>query len=116
MKPTTALELAAFGQCPSQARASGDPDEDGHLGRRGPRLAGERRRPNLEWLSGRLGRPSRRSRQAHAREGKGIWLWRAIRRARRRRRRLTDPDGYRIELVQWPPGHLDGITAADFQW
>jgi hypothetical protein len=39
----------------------------------------------------------------------------AIRRARRRRRRLTDPDGYRIELVQWPPGHLDGITAADFQ-
>ncbi len=27
---------------------------------------------------------------------------------------LTDPDGYRIELVQWPPGHLDGITAADF--
>src|ERR1039457_7143816 len=50
MKPTTALELAAFGQCPSQARASGDPDEDGHLGRRGPRLAGERRRPNLEWV------------------------------------------------------------------
>lgn len=27
---------------------------------------------------------------------------------------LDDPDGYRIELVQWPPGHLDGITAADF--
>jgi lactoylglutathione lyase len=27
---------------------------------------------------------------------------------------LTDPDGYRIELVEWPPGHLDGITAADF--
>jgi lactoylglutathione lyase len=27
---------------------------------------------------------------------------------------LTDPDGYRIELVQWPPGHPDGITAADF--
>lgn len=27
---------------------------------------------------------------------------------------LTDPDGYRIELVQWPPGHADGITAADF--
>ena len=26
---------------------------------------------------------------------------------------LTDPDGYRIELVQWPPGHPDGITAAD---
>ena len=27
---------------------------------------------------------------------------------------LTDPDGYRIELVQWPTGHADGITAADF--
>jgi lactoylglutathione lyase len=27
---------------------------------------------------------------------------------------LTDPDGYRIELVQWPPGHGDGITPADF--
>jgi len=27
---------------------------------------------------------------------------------------LTDPDGYRIELVQWPPEHPDGITAADF--
>ena len=28
---------------------------------------------------------------------------------------LTDPDGRRIELVQWPPGHADGMTAADFQ-
>jgi lactoylglutathione lyase len=28
---------------------------------------------------------------------------------------LTDPDGYRIELVEWPPGHADGITAADFR-
>lgn len=27
---------------------------------------------------------------------------------------LTDPDGYPIELVEWPPGHADGITAADF--
>jgi lactoylglutathione lyase len=27
---------------------------------------------------------------------------------------LTDPDGYRIELVQWPPGHPWGMTAADF--
>jgi lactoylglutathione lyase len=27
---------------------------------------------------------------------------------------IRDPDGYRIELVQWPPGHPDGITAADF--
>ncbi|MFE3204771.1 VOC family protein [Embleya sp. NPDC055664] len=27
---------------------------------------------------------------------------------------LTDPDGYRIELVEWPPDHPDGITAADF--
>ena len=26
---------------------------------------------------------------------------------------LTDPDGYRIELVQWPPGHPAGITEAD---
>jgi lactoylglutathione lyase len=28
--------------------------------------------------------------------------------------RGTDPDGNRIELVQWPAGHADGITAADF--
>ncbi len=28
---------------------------------------------------------------------------------------LTDPDGYRIELVQWPVGHADGMTDADFQ-
>jgi lactoylglutathione lyase len=28
---------------------------------------------------------------------------------------LTDPDGYRIELVQWPPGHPYGITADDFR-
>ncbi|HEY6876319.1 MAG TPA: VOC family protein [Candidatus Dormibacteraeota bacterium] len=27
---------------------------------------------------------------------------------------LTDPDGYRIELVQWPPGHSYGLTAEDF--
>jgi lactoylglutathione lyase len=27
---------------------------------------------------------------------------------------LTDPDGYRIELVEWPSGHPDGITAEDF--
>ena len=27
---------------------------------------------------------------------------------------LTDPDGYRLELVEWPPGRPDGITAADF--
>lgn len=27
---------------------------------------------------------------------------------------LTDPDGYRIELVQWPAGHPDGFTEADF--
>ena len=27
---------------------------------------------------------------------------------------ITDPDGNRIELVQWPPGHPDGITAADW--
>ncbi|GAA0655589.1 lactoylglutathione lyase [Streptomyces thermocarboxydovorans] len=27
---------------------------------------------------------------------------------------LTDPDGYRIELVEWPAGHPDGLTAADF--
>ena len=35
--------------------------------------------------------------------GPGIWTaW------------LTDPDGYRIELVQWPPGHPAGFTPADF--
>ena len=27
---------------------------------------------------------------------------------------ITDPDGYRIELVQWPTDHPDGITKADF--
>lgn len=27
---------------------------------------------------------------------------------------LTDPDGYRIELVQWPAGHAVGMTEADF--
>jgi lactoylglutathione lyase len=27
---------------------------------------------------------------------------------------ITDPDGYRIELVQWPTGHPDGMTKADF--
>lgn len=27
---------------------------------------------------------------------------------------ITDPDGYRIELVEWPTGHADGITKADF--
>lgn len=27
---------------------------------------------------------------------------------------LTDPDGYKIELVQWPDGHADGISPADF--
>jgi len=26
---------------------------------------------------------------------------------------ITDPDGNRIELVQWPAGHADGMTAAD---
>jgi lactoylglutathione lyase len=28
---------------------------------------------------------------------------------------IADPDGRRIELVQWPAGHPDGITAADWQ-
>lgn len=27
---------------------------------------------------------------------------------------LFDPDGYRIELVQWPDGHADGLTEADW--
>ncbi|MGW4398276.1 VOC family protein [Amycolatopsis nivea] len=27
---------------------------------------------------------------------------------------LADPDGRRIELVQWPAHHADGMTAADF--
>jgi lactoylglutathione lyase len=27
---------------------------------------------------------------------------------------LIDPDGYRLELVQWPPGHPYGISKADF--
>jgi lactoylglutathione lyase len=28
---------------------------------------------------------------------------------------LLDPDGYRIERVEWPPGHPDGLTRADFE-
>ncbi|MGI5374482.1 VOC family protein [Streptomyces sp. CA-251387] len=28
---------------------------------------------------------------------------------------ITDPDGNRIELVQWPAGHPDGLSAADWQ-
>jgi lactoylglutathione lyase len=28
---------------------------------------------------------------------------------------VRDPDGYLIELVQWPEGHADGITADDFK-
>jgi lactoylglutathione lyase len=27
---------------------------------------------------------------------------------------IVDPDGNRIEIVQWPPGHPAGFTAADF--
>ena len=27
---------------------------------------------------------------------------------------IADPDGNRIELVQWPAGHAKGMTAADF--
>jgi lactoylglutathione lyase len=27
---------------------------------------------------------------------------------------ITDPDGNRIELVQWPAGHPDGMTVADW--
>jgi lactoylglutathione lyase len=27
---------------------------------------------------------------------------------------ITDPDGNRFELVQWPPGHPDGMSAADW--
>lgn len=27
---------------------------------------------------------------------------------------VVDPDGNRIELVQWPAGHADGLTAADW--
>jgi lactoylglutathione lyase len=27
---------------------------------------------------------------------------------------ITDPDGNRIELVQWPPDHPDGMTTADW--
>jgi lactoylglutathione lyase len=28
---------------------------------------------------------------------------------------ITDPDGYRIEVLQWPDGHADGITEEDFR-
>jgi lactoylglutathione lyase len=27
---------------------------------------------------------------------------------------IVDPDGNRIELVQWPAGHADGISASDW--
>ena len=27
---------------------------------------------------------------------------------------IVDPDGNRIELVQWPAGHADGLSAADW--
>ena len=27
---------------------------------------------------------------------------------------ITDPDGRRIELVQWPAGHADGMTTVDW--
>jgi lactoylglutathione lyase len=27
---------------------------------------------------------------------------------------IVDPDGNRIELVQWPAGHAEGMTATDF--
>jgi lactoylglutathione lyase len=27
---------------------------------------------------------------------------------------IIDPDGYRIELVQWPAGHADGMNESDF--
>jgi lactoylglutathione lyase len=27
---------------------------------------------------------------------------------------ITDPDGREIELVEWPPGHPDGLTADDW--
>jgi lactoylglutathione lyase len=27
---------------------------------------------------------------------------------------ITDPDGNRIDLVQWPAGHPDGMTTADW--
>jgi lactoylglutathione lyase len=28
---------------------------------------------------------------------------------------IVDPDGNRIELVQWPAGHAEGMSAADFE-
>ena len=28
--------------------------------------------------------------------------------------RIVDPDGYHLELVQWPPGHPVGMTRQDF--
>jgi lactoylglutathione lyase len=28
---------------------------------------------------------------------------------------VVDPDGYHLELVQWPPGHPVGITRKDFE-
>lgn len=27
---------------------------------------------------------------------------------------VRDPDGYRLEFVQWPPGHPEAMTRADF--
>ena len=50
-----------------------------------------------------------------------VGSWHRRRRAHRHRTAPTtsaptwivDPDGNRIELVQWPAGHADGMTAAD---
>ena len=28
---------------------------------------------------------------------------------------VSDPDGYHLELVQWPPGHPIGMTRTDFE-
>jgi lactoylglutathione lyase len=27
---------------------------------------------------------------------------------------ITDPDGYRLEMAQWPVGHADGMSESDF--
>jgi lactoylglutathione lyase len=77
------------------------PQRRGRPGRPEPRChpgglhAGGRRRSHRPWCRGRC---------PHSPDGsEDFWTaW------------ITDPDGYRIELVQWPAGHPVGMTDADF--
>jgi lactoylglutathione lyase len=59
---------------------------------------------DVHWLTGRLSAAGIDVEAPSCAQGSdGLWTaW------------VTDPDGYRLELVQWPRGHPVGMTAADF--